>query len=66
MDNEKIINDLITLKENGISYKSISDAVNIPYSTFYYYLRVNKIPYNARKRIGEYIYTEYKELFKNE
>lgn len=66
MTNERVLNDLSILKENGISYKSISDAVNIPKSTFYYYLRVNKIPYTARKRIEEYIYTTYKEILENE
>ncbi len=66
MTNEKIINDLCILKENGISYKSISDAIEMPKSTFYYYLRVNKIPYEARKRIAEYIYKEYKEILNDE
>lgn len=66
MTNERLIKDLSILKENGISYKSISDAVNISNSTFYYYLRVNKIPYTARKRIEEYIYTTYKEILENE
>ena len=66
MTNEKILNDLIILKQNGISYSSISDAVEIPRSTFYYYIRVNNIPYNARKRIKEYIYKEYKEILNDE
>ena len=66
MTNEKILNDLITLKQNGISYKSISSAIDMPKSTFYYYIRVNKIPYEARKRIEEYIYKEYREILENE
>lgn len=66
MTNERIINDLITLKGNGISYKSISDAIDIPKSTFYYYIRINKIPYEVRKRVEEYIYKEYKEILENE
>lgn len=66
MTNERIINNLIALKENGISYSSIADALEIPRSTFYYYIRVNKIPYDARKRINEYIYKEYKEILNDE
>ncbi len=66
MTNERIINNLIVLKENGISYSSIADALEIPRSTFYYYIRVNKIPYDARKRINEYIYKEYKEILNDE
>lgn len=66
MTNERIINNLISLKQNGISYSSIADALEIPRSTFYYYIRVNKIPYDARKRINEYIYKEYKEILNDE
>lgn len=66
MTNERILNNLITLKENGINYSSIADALEIPRSTFYYYIRVNKIPYDARKRINEYIYKEYKEILNDE
>ena len=66
MTNEKILNDLIALKQNGISYSSIADELEIPRSTFYYYIRVNKIPYEARKRVKEYIYSEYKEILNDE
>ena len=45
MTNERILNDLITLKQNGISYSSIADALEIPRSTFYYYIRVNDTMY---------------------
>ena len=66
MTNERILNDLITLKQNGISYSSIADALEIPRSTFYYYIRVNRIPYDARKHIKEFIYKEYKEILNDE
>ena len=62
MTNERILNDLIALKQNGISYSSIADALEIPRSTFYYYIRVNRIPYDVRKCIKEFIYKEYKEI----
>ena len=66
MSNDKLIEQLQILKSNYISYKSIADNTDIPTSTFYYYLRRSSFPYNARKRIEEYINKEYREILEDE
>ena len=66
MSNDKLIEQLQILKSNYISYKSIADNTDIPTSTFYYYLRRSNFPYNARKRIEEYINREYREILEDE
>lgn len=66
MNNERLIEQLNILKSNCISYKSIADNTGIPTSTFYYYLKNNRFPYNTRKRIEEYIIKEYREILEDE
>ncbi len=66
MSNDRLIEQLAILKLNGISHKSIADNTGIPTSTFYYYVRTNKFPYTARKRIEEYIIKNYREILEDE
>lgn len=66
MNNEELIEAINTLKNEGISYKEIGDNADIPKSTFAYYMKNQKFPYKARKRIESYIINEYKELLKYE
>jgi len=66
MSNEKLIEQLQILKNNCISYKYIADNTDIPTSTFYYYLKNNRFPYTARKRIEEFIIKEFREILEDE
>ena len=66
MSNERLLEQLVILKLNGISHKSIAENTEIPTSTFYYYVRNNRFPYTARKRVEEYINKEYREILENE
>lgn len=66
MNNEELIEAINTLKNEGVSHKEIYDNTDIPKSTFSYYLKNQKFPYKARKRIESYIREEFKELLKNE
>ena len=66
MNNERLVEQLQILKSNCISYKYIADNTNIPTSTFYYYLKHNRFPYSARKRIEEFINKEFKEILEDE
>lgn len=66
MSNERFIEDLITLKANGINYSILADEAEMPRSTFYYYLKKNRFPYSARKRIEDVIYRDYKEILEDE
>lgn len=66
MSNEILLEQLATLKMNGISHKSIAENTGIPTSTFYYYVRNNRFPYTARKRVEEYIIKEYREILEDE
>ena len=66
MNNEELIEAINTLKEEGISHKEIYDNADIPKSTFSYYMKNQKFPYKARKRIEIYIKKEYEELLKYE
>ena len=62
MKNDEFIEMIKILKDEGISYRSLAHNSNIPISSFYYYLKNNKFPYNARHQIEEYIFSNYKEL----
>ncbi len=62
MKNEKFIEVLKQLKEEGISYKSLAQNSNIPTASFYYYLKNNRFPYTARKQIEAFILNEYREI----
>lgn len=66
MSNDRLIEQLAILKINGISHKSIADNTGIPTSTFYYYVRNNRFPYTARKRVEEYIIKNYREILEDE
>ncbi len=66
MKNEQLIDSLVTLKNNGISYKYIAENSDIPTSSFYYYLRNNSFPYFARKQVTEFILKEFKEILEDE
>lgn len=66
MNDEELIEVINTLKDEGISYKEIYDNADIPKSTFSYYMKNQKFPYRARKRIESYIREEFKELLKYE
>ena len=64
MTNEQIINNLKTLKVNGISYKYIATQCNINVSSMYTYINKGAFPYLARRIIEEYINNNFKELIK--
>lgn len=66
MKNEQLIDSLVTLKNNGISYKYIAENSDIPTSSFYYYLRNNNFPYYTRKQVEEFILKEFKEILQDE
>ncbi len=62
MKNKQFIEIVKKLKDEGISYRSLAINSNISASSFYYYLKNNKFPYNARKQMEEYILSNYREL----
>ncbi len=66
MSNDRLLEQLTVLKINGVSHKSIAENTGIPTSTFYYYVRNNRFPYTARKRIEEYIIKNYREILEDE
>ena len=66
MNNEELIEAINALKNEGITYKELCDNAEIPKSTFTYYMKNQKFPYRARKRIESYIREEFKELLKDE
>lgn len=66
MSNDRLLEQLTILKINGVSHKSIAENTGIPTSTFYYYVRNNRFPYTARKRIEEYIIKNYREILEDE
>ena len=66
MTNDQLINNILRLKEEGITFKYIANSCDIPTSSFYYYIKNNKIPYFARKQIEEFLLKEFKEIIKDE
>lgn len=62
MRNNQFISILKQLKDEGISYKKLAEELKIPYSSFYYYLRNNKFPFDKRAIAETYILNKYGEL----
>ena len=66
MKNEQFINVLRQLKKEGVTFKAIANASNIPIDKFYHYLNYNKFPYEVRKKIEDTVLIKYKELYNYE
>ena len=62
MKNKQFIDLIKRLKYEGIAYKTLAQNSDIPTSSFYYYLKNNRFPYDTRKQIEEYIFNNYREL----
>lgn len=66
MSNDELIKALRILKNDGIAYRYIAKKCNIKESTFYDYLRREKIPYQDRQVITKYINDHFREILDNE
>lgn len=66
MKNEDFIKVLRLLKSEGVTFKAIANASNIPIDRFYHYLNYNKFLYEIRKTIEDTVLVKYKELYNYE
>ena len=63
MKNEELIECLLKLKDEGISYKYIANACDIPTSSLYTYINTKRFPYFVREKISNYINNTFKGVF---
>lgn len=59
--NEQLLDVLLRLKDDGVSYKYIANLSNIQYDTFYFYRRCKNFPLEARIVIEDAIRDKFKE-----
>ena len=62
LTNEQLNNVLLHLKDEGVSYRFISNLADINYDTFYYYRRCRQFPLVERIKLEDVLRKMFGEM----